>query len=61
MNRKPSLLAQPARERRANIEPEPLVLSEEEQLAIKEGYLKVFAIKGGPIIWIDLRAAKEKP
>lgn len=56
-----SLLAEMARARRTRFEPDPWIPTEEEKTAIAEGTLIVFPIKGGPLIWIDLRAAALKP
>jgi len=55
---KPLLLAELARVRRARIEPEPWIPTEEEKAAIADGSLIVLPIVGGPVIYIDLRAGK---
>jgi len=52
------LLADMARARRARVESEPWVPTDEEKQAMAEGSLIVIEPAGGPRIFIDLRAGK---
>jgi len=56
--RRPTLLADMARARRARVEPEPWVPTDEEKQAMVEGSLIVIEPAGVPRIFIDLRAGK---
>lgn len=52
------LLQELAGARRARIEPEPWIPTEEEKAAMADGSLIVIPIVGGPRIYIDLRAGR---
>ena len=54
------LLPELARARRACLEPEPWIPTEEEKAAIADGSLIVIPLRGGPVIYMNL-ARPEPP